>query len=186
MFECPCDDDTTIVKVALEYSKEQPIIVHANDTDILSLFLHHYHNTPDLKDIFLTEMTRKSNHQHRKCYSVREVISQLLKRGEPTLPYLLSAHDFTGCDATSAIHRFGKTSIFKKLENSKRQRNIADISKDAQNPQSSLVLPKIRKKKYDDMIMDSQPSIRWYYHHHLELQFTTGSGFIMKSKYGCS
>ena len=161
--------------------------MYADDTVILSLLLLSYHNTPDLKDIFLTEMTRKSNHQHRKCYSVREVISQLLKRGEPTLPYLLSAHDFTGCDATSAIHRFGKTSIFKKLENSKRQRNIADIfSKDAQNPQSSLALPKTRKKKYDDMIMDSQPSIRWYYHHHLELQFTTGSGFIMKSKYGCS
>ena len=95
MFECPCDADTTIVKVALEYSKEQPIIVHANDTDILSLLLHHYHNTPDLKDIFLTEMTRKSDHQQRKCYSIREVISQLLKRGEPTMHYLLFAHSFS-------------------------------------------------------------------------------------------
>ena len=78
VFECPCDADTTIVKVVLEYSKEQPIIVYADDTDILSLLLHHYRTTPDLKVIFLTEMNRKSDHQQRKCYSVREVISQLL------------------------------------------------------------------------------------------------------------
>ena len=64
VFECPCDADTTTVKMVLEYSKKQPIIVYADDTDILSLLLHDYHNTPDLKDIFLTEMTRKSDHQH--------------------------------------------------------------------------------------------------------------------------
>ena len=64
VFECPCDADTTTVKMVLEYSKKQPIIVYADDTDILSLLLHDYHNAPDLKDIFLTEMTRKSDHQH--------------------------------------------------------------------------------------------------------------------------
>ena len=51
----------TIVKVILKYSKEQLVIVYANDTDILSFLLHHYQNTPDLKDIFLTEMTEKSD-----------------------------------------------------------------------------------------------------------------------------
>ena len=77
----------------------------------------------------------KSNPQQRECYSVREVINHLLKRGEPTLPYLLFVHAFTGCDTTSAIYQFGKTSIFKKLKNSKRLRNIADILyKNGQNP----------------------------------------------------
>ena len=52
VFECPYDADTTIVKVALKYSKEQSVIVYADDTDILFLLLHHYHNTPDLKDSF--------------------------------------------------------------------------------------------------------------------------------------
>ena len=74
MFECPCDADTKIAKVVLEYSKDQPITVYADDTDVLSLLLHHNRNTPDLKDIFLIEMTRKSDHQQRKCYSIREVI----------------------------------------------------------------------------------------------------------------
>ena len=175
VFECPCDADTTIAKVALGYSKEQPVIVYADDTDILSLLLHNYYNAPDLKDICLTKMTGKSGHQQRKCYSTREVISRLLKRGEPTLPYLLFAHAFTDCDTTSSIYRFGETSIFKNLENSKRLRNIANIFyKDGQNPQaigtvaisffealhsSSLSLPEIPKKKYDCMTMESLSNI---------------------------
>ena len=135
VFECPCEADTTIVKVALKYSKEQPVIVYADDTDILSMLLHHYYNAPDLKDIFPTEMTRKSDHQQRKCYSIRKIISQLPKRGEATFPCLLLAHAFNGCDATSAMYRFGKTSIFKKLKISKRVRNVADVLyKNGQNP----------------------------------------------------
>ena len=59
------------------YSKEQPVIVYADDTNILFLLLGHCYNTPSLKD-----MTRKSDHQQRKCYSVRDFISKLLKRGK--------------------------------------------------------------------------------------------------------
>ena len=128
--------DTAIVKFALKYSKEQSVIVYADDTNIPSLLLHHYYNTPNLKDIFLTEMTRESDHQQSKYYSVREVFSQLLKRGEPMFPHLLFAHAFTGSDSTSAIYQFGKTSIFKKLRNSKWVRNIADIYQNGQNPQT--------------------------------------------------
>ena len=80
VFEWPCDADTTIVKFALN-SKEQSVIVYADDTNITSLLLHHYHNTPNLEDIFLTAMTRKSDHQQSKYYSIRGIINQLLKRG---------------------------------------------------------------------------------------------------------
>ena len=73
-------------------------------------------------------MTRKSDHQQSKYYSIRGIINQLLKR--------LFAPVFTGCDTTSAVYQFGKTSIFKKLKNSKRVRNIADIYKNGQNPQT--------------------------------------------------
>ena len=107
--------------------------MYADDTNIPSLLLHHYYNTPNLKDIFLTEMTRESDHQQSKYYSIREVFSQLLKRGEPMFPHLLFAHAFTGSDSTSAIYQFGKTSIFKKLRNSKWVRNIADIYQNGQN-----------------------------------------------------
>ena len=61
VFEFHSYADAKIVKVILKYSKEQPVIVYANDTDILSFLLHHCQNTPDLKDIFLTEMTGKSD-----------------------------------------------------------------------------------------------------------------------------
>ena len=126
VFGCPYNADTKRVKTALEYLKDQPVILYADDTDILSLLLHHSHNIPDLKHIFLTEMTKKSGHQQHKCYSIRKVISQLIKREEPKLPYILLAHAFTGCDTTF---------IFKNLKNSKRPRNIADIFyKDGQNP----------------------------------------------------
>ena len=54
------------------------------------------------------------------------------------LPYLLFAHVFTGCDTTSIIYRFEKTSIFKRLEKSKRLRNTADVFyKDGKNPQTT-------------------------------------------------
>ena len=36
---------------------------------------------------------------------------------EDIIRYLLFAHAFTGCDTTSTIHKFGKTTIFKKLNN---------------------------------------------------------------------
>ena len=71
VFECPCDANTTIVKVAIEYSKEKSVIGYADYTDILSLLFNHYRNTPNLKVNFITEMTKKSDHQQRKCYSIR-------------------------------------------------------------------------------------------------------------------
>ena len=40
VFKCPCDADTKIAKVAPKCSKKQPVTVHADDTDILSLLLH--------------------------------------------------------------------------------------------------------------------------------------------------
>ena len=113
VFECPCDADTAIVKKALKSSKEQPVIVYADDTDILSLLLHLYHSTPDLKDIFLAEMTRPSATQ--MLFNQRSYQTVSKTRG-PTLPYLLFAHAFTDCDMNStysAIYLLGKTSFSK-------------------------------------------------------------------------
>ena len=161
VFECPCDADTAIVKKALKSSKEQPVIVYADDADILSLLLHHHHSTPDLKDIFLAEMTTPSATQMLFYHTSYQTVSKT--RGA-TLPYLLFAHAFTGCDMTStysAIYLPSKTFIFKKLKRSKRLRNSADISKNGQNPQTigtaafiflsftlvtSVIRKKIRKK----------------------------------------
>ena len=88
--------------------------MYADDIDILSLLLHYCRNMPELKSIFITEMTSKSDYQRRKCYSIREVISQLLKRVEPTLPYLLFAHAFTGCDMTSAKSTYSRQKFWRQ------------------------------------------------------------------------
>ena len=53
----------------------------------------------------LTNMTRKKNKQ-REYYSVNDVIKNL---NEDIICYPLFAQAFTGCDTTSAIHKFGKT-----------------------------------------------------------------------------
>ena len=84
-------------------------------------------------------------------------------------------HAFTSCDKISVIYLFQKTSLFKKLRNSKKLRNIADIFyKDQQNPKTTgttaitffealqsvgLPLPEFREKKYDNMIADNQSDI---------------------------
>ena len=82
VFECPCDADIAIVKKALKSSKEQPVIVYADDTDIIYLLLHLYHSTTDLKDIFLAEMTRPSATQ--MLFNQRSY--QFLKQGGQRCP----------------------------------------------------------------------------------------------------
>ena len=66
-------------------------------------------------------MTRKKNKQ-REYIRVKDVIE---KSGDHIVDYLLFAHVFTGCDTTLAIHKFGKTSFFKKLSTSSALRKTA-------------------------------------------------------------
>ena len=86
-----------------------------------------------LENIYLSNMTRQKN-QACNCYSISEIVSQ--DRLKSVLSYLLFAHAFTGCDTTSAIHKFGEKTIFLENLSSKTLRSIADIfSKDHQTPE---------------------------------------------------
>ena len=67
-------------------------------------------------------MTRKKTSDQRVCYSIHDVLDDVEK---VRVDVVLFAHAFTGCDTTSAIHHFGKESIFLKLESSKPLRTIA-------------------------------------------------------------
>ena len=172
VFECPSDADTTIVKVAIDIAQSQNVMVYSDDTDILCLLVHHYFHLSNLQNMYLSNMTRQKD-QARNCYSISDIVNQ--GAFKTVLSYILFAHAFTGCDTTSAIHKFGKTAIFKKLDNSKQLRNIADIFyKDNQNPEqigSATInffevlhspgssLPEIRKRKYEDMILSSRSNI---------------------------
>ena len=103
---CPCDADTTLVKVALDSANGTPVTVYSYDTDVLCLSVHHVKVSTNPPDIFVTNMTRAKNSQ-RLCYRIEDLISEL---DDMVLSYLLFSHAFTGCDTTSAVHKFGKTS----------------------------------------------------------------------------
>ena len=87
--------------------------------------------------------------------------------------YCLFAHAFTGCDTMSAIHMFGKTTIFKKIH-SPTLRNIALPFYEPHTPDdngdkairffellhSSLSsLPLMMKSKYEQMVSSNRTNI---------------------------
>ena len=109
-------------------------------------------------------LSRRNDYTISNANAIQSYKLSVSKTRGATLPYLLFAHAFTGCDMTStysAIYLPSKTFIFKKLKRSKRLRNSADISKNGQNPQTigtaafiflsftlvtSVIRKKIRKK----------------------------------------
>ena len=157
------DADTTIIKAALTVAKDSPVNVFADDTDILSLLIHHMANSfTYMYNIYITNVKKE---QRRECYNVTDILNALENH---VIKYLLFAHAFTGCDTTSAIHNFGKTSIFKKLKDSVALRNIGDVFyEEFKAPEEisnacihlfekmcspSDQLPQIRKRRYDEMV----------------------------------
>ena len=92
-----------------------------------------------------------------------------------TLRYLLFAHAFTGCDTISAIHRFGKVSLFKKLQNANLSQIANAFYKDDKLPEDigdaticffellnssqGEELHQIRKRKYEEMVMSNRSKI---------------------------
>ena len=60
----------------------------------------------------------------RARYNVQNVVNT---SDDTLLDYILFAHPFTGCDATSAIHNFDKTTIFTKLKNSNELKSTAEL-----------------------------------------------------------
>ena len=90
------------------------------------------------------------------------------------MAYLLFAHAFTGCDTTSAVHKFGKISIFGKLKSKKLKTVAARFYEDDLSPDeigSALIrffellhspshnLKQIRKHAYEEMIMSNRAHI---------------------------
>ena len=189
VYVCHSDADTTIVKIALNFSKTEPVTIFADDSDILCLLLHHCKSVESLHKIYLTSMTKRVDCQ-RECYDIDQIIGST---AEHVINNILFAHAFTGCDTTSAIHNFGKTSIFRKLE-AKDLCNAANIFyHDDKSPDeignasirffqllhsSTSNLQQIRKQKYEEMINSDRahigpsvlpPSPRAAYYHGLRV-----------------
>ena len=197
---CPGDADTIIVKVALEY-ENRPVIIFADDVDILCLLLHHLYILRDHGEIYLKNMTRKNDTEIRSCYHIQDIIDA---SENVHVEYILFCHAFTGYDTISTIHMFGKTSILAKLKGSSKLRNIADqfylddmSEKDIGNATirffellhfASSTLQRIRKQKFNGMVAADcskvdpallQPSPRAVFHHGFRVG---GWGWVIENK----
>ena len=123
------------------------------------------------------------------------------KSSDHIVDYLLFAHAFTGCDTTSAIHKFGKTGLFKKLSTSSSLRKTAATFYEDKLPEEvrnayirffellhspSESLPqKTRKQSMNKWLhLIVQPLIPLSFHRHREQPFTTGREFTIRLKFG--
>ena len=72
VIEWPSDANTTIVKATIDIAKDQNVVVYSDDT----VLLHHFFiNRSNMKDNYLTNMTRQKD-QARTCYSIRDIIEK--------------------------------------------------------------------------------------------------------------
>lgn len=187
---CPSDADTTIVKTALAVT-EKPVVVLADDTDILILLMHHLSQLPTRsRNVYLRNFKVQKVNDERLTYNLYDVITST---DELSLRLILFSHAFTGSDTTSVIYNFGKTAIFNKLIKSTKLQEIATLfykdQADVKEIGDSTVkffevlhngesLQRIRKEKYDQMVSVNRakidpanlpPSPRAAYYHGLRV-----------------
>ena len=95
VLQCPMDAETIIIKTALISAKDSPVNVFADDTDILSLRIHHMTNSfTDVYNIYIPNVKKE---QRRECYHVTHILNALENH---VIKYLLFAHTSTDCDTT--------------------------------------------------------------------------------------
>ena len=87
VYACSSDADTKIVSTALDASKEKPVTVVADDTDVAVMLIYHWNE--ELSDIYF--------HAERgdKCWSIREALKSLLLIKQ----HILFIHAWSGCDS---------------------------------------------------------------------------------------
>ena len=170
----------------MEAAEHSDITVFSDDADVLCLLVHHNEKSPTDHNVHLKNMIRKKNKQ-RKCIRVKDVVE---KSGDHIAEYLLFAHAFTGCDTTSAIYKFGKTSLFKKLSTSSTLKKPAATFYEDKLPEevgnvcirffellhspseSLLQVRKTNMNKWLHLIF--QPLISLSFYRHREQPFTMG------------
>ena len=88
IIQCPKDADTT---------KDSPVNVFADDTNILSLHIHPMTNSSS--GMHYTYITNTKKEQRGEFYHVTDLLNALENH---VVKYLFFAHAFTGCYTTSA------------------------------------------------------------------------------------
>ena len=89
----------------IQASEFEEVEVHADDTDIAMMLVHHWKD--NLHEIIFCGT------QSRKCWSIREASQSLSQKIKDIILFI---HAFSGCDTTSALYGVGKTSMLKKFE----------------------------------------------------------------------
>jgi hypothetical protein len=106
------DADLPIVKTAINFAREQNVMVVAEDTDILVLLC--YYVDPTLNGILLG--TEPKRGQKAKLWDIHKT---KLLLGEEVCHRLPAIHALTGCDTTSKLFGIGKATALKKLKSTK-------------------------------------------------------------------
>jgi len=120
------DADTDIVGAALRVaSRNQPIGVVANDTDILILLL--YHVKPYMPEIYFVSEGKKSSKTPNKYINIHQVQKEI---GQKACQQILVIHAFGGCDTVSSIFGHGKGIIFKKITGNMTSASLISILQD--------------------------------------------------------
>ena len=112
------DADTMIVTCALQYASQNDVNVVADDTDVLVLLMYHW--KPNMADVYSLSEVRKN----MLVWKIRDLVT---KAGQVITSHFLFLHAWSGCDTTSAIFGHGKTSLLKRIKESKELQQISSL-----------------------------------------------------------
>ena len=163
------DADTLIVQTALEYAKlRQPVIVVANDTDILVLLVYHVHaERENVGDVFMqSEVSSRKLQPKKMLIAIRDVVKAL---GSDVAESLLVVHAISGCDATSSLFGHGKKSLFRKLTTTPNLRQFLDVISSLHATQDDVISAglSIMSCIYGGKPTDSLNFLRYAAYYHL-------------------
>ncbi|KAK3103736.1 hypothetical protein FSP39_021463 [Pinctada imbricata] len=113
------DADLMIVLTAKEISELKPVIVIAEDTDILVLLIHYANNTG-----YPIYMQSSGSNSSQKKWNVDETAKSI---GEDMCRVLPVMHAITGCDTTSRPFGVGKGKAFKEFRSKPELRQLACV-----------------------------------------------------------
>ena len=153
------DADTLIVESVLEIASEgKSVTVFCNDTDVIVMLLHHWHE--NLGKILVRSDIPRKGYKARKQLDVGEAALLLKPDVKKLLPFI---HAFGGCDTTSGVYDKGKLSILRLIEKSEEAQQIARIFS---NPKVSAeeignIGTKVFVLLYGGSTNDSLPMLRY-------------------------
>ena len=85
--------------------KAGQVEVHADDTDIAIMLVHHWEDK--LHDIVFRAT------QSKKSWSIKHSATDMAPDVKAVLPFI---HSFSGCNTTSALFGIGKATVLKKFK----------------------------------------------------------------------